>query len=260
MRVKLPWRIARLTIVVTAIYILAVSCNYDYYPVSSSYRNVDINSSLSGSDSQEDVEAILAPYSAKLDDKMAEVLIESKSTLFKKKPESELGNFLSDVILEESAKHLGETLDFASINYGGIRSTLPEGPVNVGNIYELMPFENELVVLELRGDVVMELFERWAMSRGTPVAGASYVIDTLGNLLEASIAGQEIAIDSTYLLGLTDYVADGGDGCGMLKNHVLRHDLGIKFRDAIIDYLRRMNEEGKVLDPTLENRVKTSYE
>ncbi|NLE31972.1 MAG: hypothetical protein GX619_02980, partial [Bacteroidales bacterium] len=57
-------------------------------------------------------------------------------------PESYLSNLLSDLLLSQANTHSEQPMDVAIINLGGIRAPLKEGPVTVGDIYKIMPFEN----------------------------------------------------------------------------------------------------------------------
>ena len=81
---------------------------------------------------------------------MARVLAESAQPLEKKQPEGKLGDFVADACLQESCALTG-VIDLALFNHGGLRRSLPMGCNNVGDVYELMPFDNELVVITLRG-------------------------------------------------------------------------------------------------------------
>ena len=78
---------------------------------------------------------------------MNEVLTYSKINLTKKGSESLLGNFVTDLCLEQ----FSDQADICIMNNGGLRFPLPKGEVTIGDIYKLMPFENKLVVLELNG-------------------------------------------------------------------------------------------------------------
>ena len=59
-------------------------------------------------------------------------------------PESLLGNFVTDLCLRQYSN----IADICVMNNGGLRSNLTKGEITRGDIYTLMPFENELVILE----------------------------------------------------------------------------------------------------------------
>ena len=91
------------------------------------------------------VNKIISEYKYGIDSVMNEVLCYSKLEMNKGKPESLLGNFVSDLCLEQFSNEA----DICIMNNGGLRNILPKGNVTKGDIYKLMPFENELVVVEL---------------------------------------------------------------------------------------------------------------
>ncbi len=97
------------------------------------------------------LDSIIAPYKAKLDSKMNEV-IGYVDYMNKQKPESTLGNWVADIIADKAAEITGKKIDFAVQNYGGLRiSEIPKGPITVGKIYELMPFENFVTIISAKG-------------------------------------------------------------------------------------------------------------
>ena len=87
--------------------------------------------------------AIISPYQKGIEAQMNEVLAYSKNNLEKGRPQSTIGNFVTDLCLNYADAHI------CVMNNGGLRTTLEKGEITRGDIYKLMPFENELVVLEL---------------------------------------------------------------------------------------------------------------
>ena len=87
------------------------------------------------------------PYKIGLDNIMEEILCYSPFFLEKGRPESELSNWMADVCYQKVTET--HKADFCLLNYGGIRASLPKGAIKRKDIYQLMPFENELVVVEL---------------------------------------------------------------------------------------------------------------
>ncbi|MEO1714912.1 MAG: 5'-nucleotidase, partial [Bacteroidota bacterium] len=99
--------------------------------------------------------ALITDYRGQLEAEMNTVIGTIAQSLTLQKPESSLGNWMADVLLEKATFYSKRPVDFALQNYGGIRiSELPAGPLTRGKIYELMPFDNQLVILDLPGDIV----------------------------------------------------------------------------------------------------------
>ena len=185
----------------------------------------------------DDIEAMISPYRANLEDTMNEVIGQLEIEMIKSKPNSPLNNWIADVLLSQAQKEVGD-VDFALQNYGGIRiPALGRGDITIGKIYELMPFENMLVVLKAEGKIIQQLLDGIADYGGWPISsGTSFTIEN-GKAVDITINGQPFDISKKYSFALPDYIANGGDGSHFLKDSE-RIDLGILVRDAIIKEIR----------------------
>lgn len=201
----------------------------------------------------EEISTLIAPYKEKLDATMNQVIGSVEKTMNKSKPNSPLNNWMADVLLSQARKNAGN-VDFALQNYGGIRiPSLAKGDVTVGKIYELMPFDNMLVVLTADGTVVKQLMDRIADYGGWPVSnGTSFSIE-YGKAVDIVINGEPFDINSKYTFALPDYIANGGDGSNFLSV-AERIDLSLLVRDAIIQEIK--DENGKI-SYNDEIRIKT---
>ena len=199
--------------------------------------------------------AFLAPFKTQLEAEMNVVLGESTIELTKARPESSLGNWAADVTHIQCEKLYGKSIDFAIVNYGGLRiSQLPKGPITRGKIFELMPFDNMLVVLEASGSVVHELFDLMADHGGWPIShSVRYSIknDKAENI---RINGLPLALKKIYRIGLTDFVANGGDRCFFLKDQP-RVVLSMRFRDALMAFVEEETKAGRGIFGEVEGRV-----
>src|SRR2546427_8209891 len=69
-----------------------------------------------------------------------------------------LGNFVTDGMREQANVKLGKPIDMAIMNGGGLRrNSISEGELRARDIFELLPFENALVTLDLTGEQVLKL-------------------------------------------------------------------------------------------------------
>ncbi|KJF42774.1 hypothetical protein LH29_19835 [Draconibacterium sediminis] len=203
---------------------------------------------------------LYTPYKNILEKDMNRVLAISENELVKDKPESLLTNFLADLLLEQGAvvansQQLNLKPAVSFFNYGGIRSALPKGEITVGNIFELMPFENELVLLELKGDKMQAFLDYIADHGGGSVGGVQMVIAG-DKATEVKIGGEEINADKSYWLVTNDYVAAGGDGLEMLAENEQFVNTGEKIRDVIIDYLEELADNNQQVNPKLDGRIR----
>lgn len=203
-----------------------------------------------------DITAMIAPYKKQLDAEMNQVIGQSSLTMTKAAPQSTLGNWMADVLHKKSEEYYQQPIDFAIVNYGGIRSSeLRKGPVTKGKLFELMPFDNMLVVLTLDGKVVQQLFDHMANRNGWPIsAPVSYEIND-GKAQQIKIHGKALDFDAIYKVALMDFIANGGDRCFFLKDQP-RKDLGYLFRAVIIEFVEEETAAGRPLASKMDDRVR----
>jgi len=187
---------------------------------------------------------IITPYQNGIEDQMNEVLTYTKNDLKKGKPQSTIGNFVTDLCLNYTNAHL------CVMNNGGLRTTINKGNITRGKIYELMPFENELVVLELNKSDYLGLLNYITKRGGEPFSGVTITMDDKGNIINNSFP---VDFDSGEKLKVitSDYLANGGDKMSFFKDKE-QIKVGMKLRDAIIDYCTKTD----TIDVKLDDRIK----
>jgi len=198
---------------------------------------------------------LIQPYKTQLDAEMNTIVGTAAIDLVKAQPESTMGNWFADLVLEQSEQLFGSKIDFAIVNQGGIRiNSIPKGPVTKGKLFELMPFDNRAVVLEVPGTTVKLLFDLMAKRGGWPISkGVKYEIIE-GRAVNITLQDQLIEPDKTYKIALSDYIANGGSDCSFFKSYPQK-DLNINLRDMIIEYVNNQTSKGKPLTTQLEQRV-----
>ena len=204
-----------------------------------------------------DIQEFIEPYKDSLDAQMNEVIGSFAHEMVKAKPESALGNFMSDAMQTYyNALYGGNSpADFAFTNYGGIRlQHIPAGEFTVESMFELMPFENEVVAVEIPGNVVQELFERFANDNGWPVSDNLRLTIANQQLISATINGEPVDPEKTYTVLTSDYVANGGDGMDMLTD-LTKKRVGIKLRDLFIAYAEWKQEQGEEIHAPITGRI-----
>src|ERR1700741_1349144 len=122
----------------------------------------------------------ILPYKQKMEGKMNEVVGKTSIALTKEQPEGLLGNFVSDCLFTRCKIYMGKDsslLNAIILNNGGLRTSLPQGELTVGKIFELMPFDNELILVELTGPKTLEMLNFIAEKGGIPVSGITMKIE-----------------------------------------------------------------------------------
>ncbi len=200
------------------------------------------------------MDALILPYKKQLDKKMDIVIGTSAQRMSKGLPESLLSNWNADLYQTLCSEYLKEQVDMGILNMGGLRAELPKGNITIRNIYQLMPFENELVILWLEGRQVKELFNIFAREGGQGIAGATFEIKNK-KVQNCKIGGKSINDTQLYSIATSDYLAGGNDRMVTLAEAKKRVNTHIKLRDAIIEYIVEQTKKGKVLNASLDRRI-----
>ena len=216
------------------------------------WERVEVTSELDATPSAE-AAAIVAPYMASVDSIMAPPLGLSRVAMSAKRPESLLSNWAADVMVEGGTATGLEPADVGLFNMGGLRNNMPEGIVRRGDIILISPFENYVVVLELKGNDLLELMENIAAVKGEGVSSSVRMeITSDGKLLSCTIGGKEIEPHRIYTVATIDYLAEGNDKMYALKKAVRRHETGILARDVMMEYVIKH----RVIDSKIEGRIR----
>jgi 2',3'-cyclic-nucleotide 2'-phosphodiesterase (5'-nucleotidase family) len=127
-----------------------------------------------------------------------------------------LGNLVVDAMLATELD--GRPADIAFHNNGGIRADLPKGPVNYGQIYEVLPFDNQLMAMDLTGEQLLQILEHSVSEQPgrMQVAGVAFrfsMSKPVGQRVqEATVGGEPLVPNRAYRVVTIDYLAAGGDG------------------------------------------------
>ncbi len=196
---------------------------------------------------------MLTSYKDSINKKMNNVLGFSTDGLTKKQPESGLGNFMTDAMRIMGEKMFNKHIDAAFINYGGIRSYLPKGDITVGKIFELMPFDNLIVLQDVKGDSLQSFLNHIAERNGWPISGITFNIKDK-KAINILVNGKPFDVNATYIIANSDYIANGGDNVTMLKVFA-QQNKGYLLRDALIAYTQLLTDQGQSIDSKPEKRI-----
>lgn len=205
---------------------------------------------------------LLQPYIDKVESLLSEVIGHAEGTFFAKglrTGETALGDMVADSMLWFT-KHSG--VDFAIQNGGGIRADLPEGRITRGLIHEILPFDNSVVVLTLKGSDVLSLFDYFAtICRGRGAfpqvsEGLNFTINyAAGRCKDILINGKPIHPNRTYKIATNSYLANGGDGYKVFLKAIDRFESSTFQRDVFIQYIKSL---GGMIRPEVKGRIRIS--
>lgn len=187
---------------------------------------------------------------------LQEIIGYSEDEYSKQRPESGLSNFAADVIAAIAEKETGMKIDVALTNFGGIRTSLPKGAVRVYDIFSIFPFDNSIVVFDIKGSDLKRFLEQMvSRHRVEALSGVEIVIDDR-TPLKLDVAGAPIDESKDYKFATINFLMDGGDGVVLSDVAFNRVDTGIWIRDAIVDYLREKMNRGEKIVLNPDGRVK----
>ncbi|KAF0239339.1 MAG: hypothetical protein FD181_319 [Prolixibacteraceae bacterium] len=237
--------------------ILAFSCKPNLILTEVKTNNLTVAENSSLLDSQ--IVFQYLPFKNILEKDMKRVISFSEKEMVKGRPESGLTNLLADLVLEEGQKEavrlnlqIEPVVSF--FNYGGIRTWLPKGEITVGKIFELMPFENEMVFIQLTGTQLQQFYDIVASKGGDSVGGVRFVISN-GKAKNIMIEGEMLDSASIYWMVTNDYSASGGDDLAVFTQRLKLITSGKKIRDIIISNFEGRKIRGVNLTETLDGRI-----
>ena len=199
----------------------------------------------------------LQPLKQQLGVKMNVVIGQAAETMKGHAPESLLSNFSADVYRQAGTDYLSQPVDISIVNLGGLRTVIPEGNITIGKVFELMPFENELVILWLKGDKLQELIQFFARVGGEGISGIRMEINN-GKAVDVTVNGNAINLEKIYSIATSDYLAGGNDKMVQLAQSEKRLNTGLKLRDILLNYIKTETARGNKIQSKLDGRIKTT--
>ncbi|MCR5605312.1 MAG: 5'-nucleotidase C-terminal domain-containing protein [Treponema sp.] len=213
-----------------------------------------------------EVEAILKPYVDKANASLKDVVLKTTAPFefgakLTRYQEMASGDFLTDGMVAY-LKTTGVEVDGAITNGGGIRAALPQGDVTKEAIMTMLPFENYVYVITLKGSDVVELFN----FIGTIKQGAgafaqvskdikytiTYDAEGNGTMSNLTIKGQPIDPNRTYRFATNDYMAKGGDGYVVFTKSIDTYNSSMLLSDVFIEYAKTIKDS---VTPTTDGRI-----
>ena len=162
-------------------------------------------------------------------------------------PECPMLNWATDALWAAAKAAYDGQVDIAIVNMGGMRCSWPAGPVTRGNVFELMPFDNRLVVLTLKGEDVLALCESFARYGGQGVAGMRVKIVN-GHVAEVLIGGKALDTKASYTVATSDYLSGGADHMDALSRYTDCWNSDLLIRDLYMEQVRMQDTLHAVVD------------
>lgn len=202
------------------------------------------------------IEQYILPYRTHLNKTLDSTLAYAPETYSKKDGDlnTAIGNFMADVVFEKGnpifKSRTGFEIDGVLLNHGGIRSVISKGNISSRTAFEVMPFENSIVVAALKKEQLEDLLIYLAREKKAhPIANMSLQLNSLNKVKHFSI-NQKPLEDKTYYIATSDYLANGGDSMDFFTKADTIYNTNYKIRNALIDYFKTVD----TISPKIDNR------
>ena len=195
-----------------------------------------------------EIENFIKPYRDHINRDLDSILAYSPETLDKStgKWQTTIGNLMADVCLQRGnlvfKAREKKDIDLCLLNHGGIRAILPKGNVTTRTAYEIMPFENSLIVVALNGNQILDIASYIIKEKKPqPLSGMTFTISKDNIAKNILIQGKPIDLSKTYYVVTNDYLANGGDNMSFFLKATQKFDLNYKIRNVLIDYFKEVD-------------------
>jgi 2',3'-cyclic-nucleotide 2'-phosphodiesterase (5'-nucleotidase family) len=195
-------------------------------------------SPASGAKLDPNVALIIDKYEAQVKTEFSRVIGTAAADLTRSSTkESDLGDMIADAMRDTSDAQI------AFQNGGGIRADILKGPITLEAVFTALPFDNDLVTMDLTGEQIRELLEKSILSENMlQVSGIRIVYDLSkpagGKVTSVEVAGKQMGALATYRIVTNDFLAAGGDQFNVFKNGQ-NISVGPLQRDAVADFIRK---------------------
>ena len=206
-------------------------------------------------DEKQALQRFITEYKEQLEVDMDEVIGRSEKELTKNETESTLGNFIADVMRMRSNKYYDGEVDAAVVALGELQGTLPAGELQIRDVYEVVPFDNTIHILELSGDQIMRVFKVLAKRKDLAVSNSLVIIKN-DKVEQVFVGGRLVDHDKKYIVAISNKLTEVGDGLLFLKDLEQLKHLEIRSRDLVIDHIKALDFAGEKIDAGIEGRVK----
>ena len=182
-------------------------------------------------------DSIISPYRTEMNKEMLEVIAYAPKAFERGKPNGSLNNWSTDVIYNSQKSKLDpKKPSLCLLNWGGLRNSISQGDVVLGDIFKLMPFDNEIVIVELPVSVLPKIEAYLKGRNGEPIAGA--------NIIDGKFVFGDLDIEkqNSFFVVTSDYLMNGGDNMDFFQEKINVVYAGELMRDAMIYAAKEQKE------------------
>ncbi|NBC57904.1 MAG: hypothetical protein GVY05_06425 [Bacteroidetes bacterium] len=192
------------------------------------------------------LEEFIKPYRNAIQKEMNRPLSYTKKAMFKTDHplNTAIGNMMADAVYEMAnpvfnSRHK-KKIDAVLLNYGGIRSGINKGVITTKTAYNIMPFENLVVVAQLDAESMRAMINYLVKNQvAHPISNMQLQLKDNGVLGDFKINDKPLNKNKTYFIATSDYLLQGGDNMNFFKEAKSVYEIDYKLRNLFIDYFKK---------------------
>lgn len=247
--------------------LVVISCSQKPWKVITKSNLTNSKETIESQDPE--IQGWLSVYSDSVNKTMSKVIAKTEIDLLTlrsrgkitqdQESQANLSRVAADYVQQSADNYMlsqfGSLSHFTVLNHFGLRNSISQGDITLGKVFEVMPFDNELVILQLTGSQCDSLFNFISSLGGCPVSSLELTIND-STYTDANIRGLKFDSRKSYFVATSDFLLGGGDNFNMLKYPKKTYKTGILIRDVLIQgFEKEFKETGKI-DPKKEPRIK----
>ena len=178
----------------------------------------------------------------------------SDHEIVEKKPESELSNMIVDLMMAAARNESGKEIHLGLLNFGGIRSDLPEGKILLDDGESMLPFNNNIVYREMTGREIRKQIDYMLQTKLLATGGMKIVVKDK-KAVRIKVNGKPLDDDKVYGVATITFLLRGGDEFNLGENALIINDLGILVRQPVLDHIINETKSGRMIGYKKDGRV-----
>jgi 2',3'-cyclic-nucleotide 2'-phosphodiesterase (5'-nucleotidase family) len=186
------------------------------------------------------VDSIVSPYKIELDKEMNQVIAQAEVDFINQRPNGNLGFLVADILLEKGKEILPNENLICLINTGGLRAPISKGNVLLGDVFKLMPFDNQFILVKMPANSIIDIKEYLKKSGGEPISGFKILQDSIFN------AQNETWKMKDFWMVTSDYLLNGGDNMNFFQQKLEVKNPNLLLRNAILEGLQKRKSLGEI--------------
>jgi len=186
------------------------------------------------------VDSIVSPYKIELDKEMNQVIAQAEVDFINQRPNGNLGFLVADILQEKGEEIVPNENVICLINTGGLRAPISKGNVLLGDVFKLMPFDNQFLLVKMPANSINHIKEYLKKSGGEPISGFKISQDSIFN-------GQnETWKMEDFWVVTSDYLMNGGDNMNFFQQRLEVKNPNLLLRNVILEGLQKRKSLGEI--------------